>query len=311
MMGFYFCTITTNSHLFKVNALFESLSQINPNCTLFVLNIDASKATEFKNKDRLIWIDLDEIKSDLSGGLVEKYKHDKNKIRWSLKPVFLKYLLEADLAEKLIYVDNDIAFFGDYSFLFEALTEFNVLLTPHNYPRFTDTKQNWLEANFRVGLYNAGFIGVNKKALDLLDWWANCCLYRCEKNSWRGLFDDQKYLDLVPIIEPMTLVLQHKGCNLAEWNRDVCIRSYDNESQRVLINNKWPVVFIHFNITTLKCFHNNEDILLKPFYDTYKNWLLKFKPSFDMNSEIAGTNFWPTLKFWIWNFLNTLNTKLQ
>jgi len=46
--------------------------------------------------------------------LKKKYKIYKDKLRWSLKPVFLKYLIENSIADKIIYVDNDIAFFNYY-----------------------------------------------------------------------------------------------------------------------------------------------------------------------------------------------------
>jgi hypothetical protein len=306
-MDFHFCTITTNSHLFKVNALYESLRLIDSNCILFVLNVDAKKITKNLNDNRIVFFSLETMISDIGKEVIKKYRSNKDKLRWSLKPVFLKFLLENNYSEKLVYTDNDVAFFGDYSFLFDALSENNIILTPHNYPRYPDKMQNWLEANFRVGLFNAGFIGVNSKALETIMWWANCCLYRCEKSALRGLFDDQKYLDLIPIIEPKTLILDHKGCNLAEWNRTICVRTFDSASNRILINNKWPIIFIHFNVTSLKSFHSNEEVILKPYFDTYINWLLKFKSDFNIEDELAGNNFWPLLKLSLWKFLNRLN----
>jgi hypothetical protein len=157
-----------------------------------------------------------------------------------------------------------------------------------------------------VGLYNAGFVAVNKFALSTLEWWANACLYRCEKNAWRGLFDDQKYLDLVPIIEPKTLVLNHQGCNVAEWNREVCKRSI-NQSGNVLINEKWPVIFIHFNKTTIQCFLNKEDELLKDYFYEYISLLKKHNSNLNFNDEFTLTEVISTIKIKVWQLLNYLN----
>lgn len=307
-MSFHFCTISTKSHMFKVKALFESLQKIDSRAALFVLVVDGPLIQEKASIPNLNLYPLEELNSSLSIKIKKKYKYQSDRLRWSLKPVFLKFLLEIESVEKLIYIDNDVAFFSDFSFLFDALSNNNVLLTPHNYPRYPDKMQNWLEANFRVGLYNAGFVGVNKSASHMLDWWAHCCLYRCEKSAWRGLFDDQKYLDLVPIIEPNSLVLQHPGCNIAEWNRAVCHRSIDPKNGNIVINENWPVVFIHFNRTTVQSFYNGEDALLKGYFDAYISLIHKFGGNLEGERKFVISDFISWSKLKIWEFFNYLNS---
>src|SRR5690606_13445248 len=113
--------------------------------------------------------------TDLTFSNLEKYKHrfNSDQFRWFLKPVYAKFLLE-NRYDQLIYVDNDIYFFNSPDFLFEKLNHSNFLLTPHFYKADPTTEQDWLEANFRVGLYNAGFFGVNKNGIEILDWWIQC-----------------------------------------------------------------------------------------------------------------------------------------
>ena len=186
---YHCCTITTADHLYKTMALYDSLRAVQPDTFLHVLCIDELKEKLPTGNISLYTIDmLKHLPSAQT--IITKYSASKDRLRWSLKPVFLHYLLDAK-ANKAIYVDNDIYFYSDPAFLFELLEAHDFLLTPHHYPRDPSRDQNWLEANFRVGLYNAGFIGVNKKAIRDLDWWAACCAYRCEKNSLRGIFDDQ------------------------------------------------------------------------------------------------------------------------
>lgn len=305
---FSFCTITTQSHLYKVFALAESLFNVNPATKLHVLLVDQTTSFEIPSslgKGKLVVYSKKDLQTELAIAILKKYKNQLDKLRWSLKPVFMNYLLQTKNLNEVIYLDNDIAFFSDFSFLFDELKRHSLILTPHNYPRNSDRLQNWLEANFKVGLYNAGFVGANKLAESTLDWWAGACLYRCEKNAMRGLFDDQKYLDLVPIIDPNTLVLSHKGCNVAEWNRNICKRSLIGNE--VLINKQFPIVFIHFNATTLNCFANGEDELLLPFFNTYTLLLKKYNAKFDLAKEFKSMGFLNQLKLVIWNSLNRIN----
>ena len=206
--------------------------------------------------------------------IISKYGSSKDKLRWSLKPVFLRHLLETT-TDKVIYVDNDIYFFGDFAFLFDLLDTHDFLLTPHHYPRDPHRDQNWLEANFRVGLYNAGFVGVNQNATKDLTWWADCCAYRCEKNLLRGTFDDQKYLDLIPVMNENTHIIRHKGCNVAEWNRSVISRS--EKDGKVFLDEVYPLVFIHFNGTTVRAIEQGEEPLLKKSLSLYLANLKKHK----------------------------------
>ncbi|MCB9205105.1 MAG: hypothetical protein H6603_09045 [Flavobacteriales bacterium] len=224
-----------------------------------------------------------------------------NHLRWSLKPVMISSLLED--YEKVIYLDNDTFFFNDPSFLFDELDKHDILLTPHNYPRDPKKNQNWLEANFKVGLYNAGFIAVNRSAKHIMDWWADCCLYRCEKSLLRGLFDDQKYLDLVPIMHPNTKVLEHKGCNIAGWNNEVCKR-VEQPDGSVLIDNKWPIVFIHFNGFTNRAIVNGDDPLLKPYFDEYLKALLRQDSSIKAEDLWKENTTWDRAKLWAWKLLD-------
>lgn len=306
-MQFHFCTITTKSHLYKVYTLLDLLLHINKNVVLHVLIIDTDRRPLLKSSEhehKIVFYNINCFNDEVSGKIISKYKNHKDKLRWSLKSVFLKYLLQNEITDKVIYVDNDIAFFNDFFFLFDYLNSHSVLLTPHHYLRNPFQKQNWLEANFKIGLYNAGFVAVNKKAKVLLDWWANCCLYRCERNSLRGLYDDQKYLDLFPIIQSDVLVLQHKGCNVAEWNIDICKRI--NVNNKILIDGVYPVVFIHFNETTMKAFENGQDSLLHAYYKKYCDLLVKY------NSKAEGsfnftTSFLNGIKLSVWKLLNKFN----
>jgi hypothetical protein len=184
------------------------------------------------------------------------------------------------------------------------LNTHSFLLTPHYYQNDPNQNQNWLEANFRIGLYNAGFVGANKTALNTLQWWADCCLYRCEKNSFRGMFDDQKYLDIVPIIEPTALILRHKGCNVAGWNAVICRREIVDH--RVLIDGKYDIVFIHFNENTIREIVKGSDGILFNYYRTYIETLKHYRDNLKKKEFYFDRRFSDRLKLSLWKVLTRL-----
>ena len=180
----------------------------------------------------------------------------------------------------------------------EDLKHHAVLITPHYYRFDPERNQAWLEGNFLSGLYNAGFIGVNQNAKEILEWWAKCCLYRCQKNSKKGLYVDQKFLDLFPIIEPSTKIVRQKGCNVAYWNL------FQNE--RVLVNNEVlikgidPVIFIHYVPHTFQGICSGEDALLKPHLDKYCKVLKKYNPDFSLENAFSKIDYQGIWKYFKW-----------
>lgn len=299
---YHFCTITTADHLYKTMALYDSLIAISSEIWLHVLCIDGTFTAEGQQHITYYSPDvLSEIPS--AQEIITKYTSSHNKLRWCLKPVFLRYLT-GEKAEKAIYVDNDIYFYGDFRFLFDHLDQYNFLLTPHNYPRDPGRNQNWLEANFKVGLYNAGFIGVNKTAAESLSWWAACCAYRCEKNPLRGTFDDQKYLDLIPVINEQAFIVRHRGCNVAEWNKDIIPRSEQNG--QVMLDQIYPLIFVHYNGTTVRAILEGKEPFLKNSFEQYFFVLKKYKPDIITSSLMNQPSTLDSLKYTIWKVATKL-----
>jgi hypothetical protein len=244
------------------------------------------------------------VNNEAAKEIINKYGKDNDKLRWSLKPILMKHLLSQQYTDRLIYLDNDLYFYSDYTFLFELLEKHSFLLTPHHYKNNPNEEQNWLEANFRIGLYNAGFVGANKYAINTLQWWADCCLYRCEKNSFRGLFDDQKYLDIIPVIEETAHIVRHMGCNIAGWNTELCKREIIN--QQILINGLYPIVFIHFNDTTIREIISGKDQILYNYYSVYITSLKKYKNNIKRGDIYFKRPLIDKLKFNLWKYVTEL-----
>lgn len=258
-----FCTISTKSHLFKSKVLSDSLKKYGYQTINLLVDSDSvDEKTIFESKSYLTLKDLPQTDTKL---ILSKYRAHSDKLRWALKPVLMKYLLETKF-EKVIYVDNDIYFFSKPNLLFDQLDLSNILLTPHFYSSNPKKEQNWFEANYRVGLFNAGFVGVNRKAIDMLNWWRECCEFNIKKSFWRGLFDDQKYLDLVPIVFDNVYIIKDTGYNLAGWN-------YKNRLLKLGETDFSSITFVHFAELTLKEFSKIEN----PFHPLFNDYLTVMK----------------------------------
>lgn len=247
-----FCTVSTRSHLGQTMGLVRSVAGHGGQWQFRVLVVEPEQGViEGIEGDVPYTIEgLHALRQEtLAAELMDRYRKKPDQLRWSLKPVWMDYLLSQGF-EEVIYVDNDIVFFDSPAFLFEEVKASSVLLCPHWRIKEPDVNEDWFLVNFRDGVYNGGFVGASQKGREALQWWARCCEFACEKDYKRGLFDDQKYLDLMPAAFADVKVLQHRGCNVAYWN------AHENERtmvhNKVIINDTYSVVFVHFTDDLIK-----------------------------------------------------------
>ena len=280
-----FCTIITADHLPFAKVLQESLQKNVPGTLLQVLVIDNNNLPSSQN---LVIHTIETVlTSPVARGIYNKYAHtNPDHFRWALKPVFISYLLQNGF-DKVIFADPDIYFVNNFSFLFDELDTNNILLTPHWANLNPLKNESSLIDVMRGGLYNAGFIGANKKGMEAINWWAESCHYKTEKNQELGLFDDQKYLDILPVQFPDVKIIKHPGCDLASWNVATSKREILNG--KLVINRQYEPVFIHFAKETIVNILNRNDQLLYPHLEEYIQQLKK--EGFDLPANYKDLDF--------------------
>lgn len=266
-----FCTIISADYAPYVVALYKSLYTYDTSVSLQVLVINDGPA--LKMLGTYPGIKLHAVKALFNYGLVhdlyKKYAHiEPDYFRWALKPVFMCYLLENGY-DKILFTDCDIFFFNAYSFLFDELDDAGILLTPHWRNSDPLIDESSFYTLFTDGFFNAGFIGSNKKGLPALQWWANACHYKMGSSAASGIHDDQRYLDVLPVEFESVKIIRHQGCNIGGWNRLVCQRVPADNS--VLINNIYPIIFIHFNAVLMQEILKGNDPHLLPYFQQYKS----------------------------------------
>lgn len=266
------CTIITPDYLGFAFALHDSLQVASESdVEMFVLiAVEDVEIDNLPKRESLHYVAMDEVcSSGLGLKLRSKYFNTNiSAFRWSMKPVLLKHILVNLGRDKALFLDGDLFFYQDPQFLFDALDYNRFLVTPHW--RSTDPHKdprNFGEL-FNQGIYNAGFVGVNQHSIEILDWWATACEYKCEISHAEGHHADQTYLNLVPVYFEGVEIIRNKGCNVANWNKIECPRTVV-EGGRVLIAGVYPVVFIHFTGSTMRGIMYGKDGLLRPMLDTY------------------------------------------
>src|SRR6185503_8578755 len=128
-----FCTIITANYFPKALALFSSIRQFDADMVLQVLITDNEQIEErFPVPPGIRMVRVTELSDySLVDALYKKYAHiEMDFFRWSMKPLFISYLLENGF-DKILYIDCDMFFFNDYRFLFSELDHSSILLTPH------------------------------------------------------------------------------------------------------------------------------------------------------------------------------------
>lgn len=265
-----FCTIITADYFPKALTLYKSLQSFDAGIQLQVLIVNNKDVPgSFAMPEGIKLIPVKALAGfSLADDLYRKYAHtNMDFFRWSMKPVFITYLLENKF-EKVLYIDCDMYFFNNYDFLFSWLDESDILLTPNwiNTDPMVD-KESFFSL-FTSGFFSAGFIGANKEGLPALKWWAEACHFMMGEHIQHGIRDDQKYLDIFPVKFEKAKIIRHRGCNIGAWNYDECKRVLVNGE--VLINGEFPIIFIHFDGMLIQGILRGYDKLLTPHYLKYK-----------------------------------------
>lgn len=264
-----FCTIVTLNYLPFAKTLFQSIRQFDLGIDAFTLVVDSDSIFETEEFKSLLLSDLSE--SGLVKMIIKKYSNNPDSLRWSLKSVLMIHLLNSGKYDQVFFVDPDLYFYSDFRFLYNELGDSSFLLSPHWGCFNPEISELYFNRLMTDGIYNGGFIGATYLGIDGLFWWAKMNIYACEVDKSRGIYVDQAYLNLFPLLYPDYKIISHRGCNVAEWNRFENIRSLDSKCE-LLLNGTYPLVFIHFSNLGYLVEH---DPLLIPYLKGYENILRK------------------------------------
>jgi hypothetical protein len=166
----------------------------------------------------------------------------------ALKPFFFDYFFKKYGEDvKVLYLDPDLYFYHSPKLLIDALNDHSILLTPQLLAPGLFPFEEEIVA-LRHGVFNLGFLGLRNsiESRRLVTWWCDRLRTHCKIDKARGLFVDQKWIDLVPVFFSDYYILKNFGCNVAWWNL--------GERKLIWSNNRWivntescPLIFFHFS----------------------------------------------------------------
>ncbi len=215
-------TSASFAYLDRARILFETLKRQHPDWCLWLCLVDEEpEGFHFDPReevfDRVVRIGELGI-TDLPRFI---FDHDVVELCTAVKGPMLCHLF-AEGAEKVIYLDPDIAVFNSLDPVVGLLDTYDIVLTPHQLqPDETDMaiRDNEI-CSLKYGIFNLGFLAVAARAegLRFAAWWRDRLLAYCFDDLPAGLFTDQKWCDHVPAMFDQVKVLRDPGYNVASWN---------------------------------------------------------------------------------------------
>lgn len=259
-------TICSNNYIAQAKTLGDSIKRINPEYEFFIGLVDQkSEQIDYENEIRHRIIPVDSIGIPDLNDLWKKYTLVE--FNTCVKPFYFQHIINKypDL-DFLFYLDPDTLIFNDLRNLENEFgNESNILLTPHILtPIDLDGKIPFENLFLKYGIYNLGFLGLKQpyKSIEMLDWWKERTFHMGFDRPEQGLFVDQLWFNLVPVIFKNIQISDNLGLNMAPWNLHERVLSFTDG--KFFINNNIPLVFYHFSN-----YKFNEPDIISSSYNRY------------------------------------------
>jgi len=234
-------SIVSPNYRHYARVLMDSVSRHHPEWDRFVLIVGETAPS--REREAFTTIDLDALQLPHAAQFC--FRYTLLELNTAVKPWMFAHLFARGY-DRVVYLDPDI-------FVFAPLAELDdsfLTLTPH-LTGFLDRRKKTLghpteRTILQAGTYNLGFLAVTRSESldDFLGWWKEKLEFDCVVDVARGVFVDQKWMDLTTGFFPGVRILRHDGYNVAYWNlrqRRVVVDGDD-----ITVNGQ-PLRFFHFS----------------------------------------------------------------
>jgi hypothetical protein len=224
--------------------LADSVKKNHPECDFFIL---LSDELDGNNLDCTYQI-IESKNIGIADFEKMAFQYDVIEFSTSIKPFFIKKLFNQGYA-KVLYIDPDMVIYSSLDFIFDHLSTYDVVLTPHllkPYVKYTGATSE--EELLFVGIYNLGFFAIKNSVTGNLitDWWIEKLSNQCYADKEDALHVDQKWMDFLPsLYTNEVLILRNPGVNLAFWNFHE--RKLSKINGNYFVDETFPLVILHFS----------------------------------------------------------------
>lgn len=290
-------TLCSNNYLAQAITLGNSLIRHNPGY-IFIIGLVDRKISSIDYST--VPFEILEVEKTGISAFDEMYKkYNITELNTAVKPFYFQYLFTNRTDVKsIVFLDPDIMVYSPFTELEKELESSDIIIIPHFITPLNDDKLQAEEDFLNSGLYNLGFIAIKNTGVGckMIDWWAERLRYKAYIDFKRGLFNDQIWINFVPLFFNHVKIFTHPGYNMAYWNLHE--RYLSKKVEKYYINDNYPLIFYHFsgfnplNPRTLSKYQNRftfekrsdvlplfeeySDILFLNGYKTYLNFPNEF-----------------------------------
>ena len=207
------------NYLPKARVLAESLACVEPRASLTLCFNDVppdwfDPATEPFDR---IW-----LPEDLGYDRGWIFQHNVMELCTAVKGRALLRLIEEDEADLILYLDPDVMVCNPLALIDDYLGEASIGLVPHILaPEESEIGVELTEISVAAhGTYNLGHLILrpDQRGRRFAQWWAARLDRYCFDDRARGLFTDQRWVDLAPAIFEGVKILKVPNLDVASWN---------------------------------------------------------------------------------------------
>ena len=236
-------TIVSRNYLHYALNLMEGVRVHLPGTRRVIVLCDARDGVDLSDAD-IDLLDIDALNIPHVDRMV--YQYSILELNTAIKPFAFAALFARGDCDKVVYFDPDIQLFDNGTPLLERLDRADIVLTPHLTDTLDDDRHPSDLAILQSGTYNLGFLALRRsaQAAKLLQWWGQKLQRDCVVDLARGLFTDQKWMDLVPGLFDRVLVERDPGWNVAYWN--LAHRPITRSHGQWMAQGR-PLFFFHFS----------------------------------------------------------------
>lgn len=173
------------------------------------------------------------------------FRYTLLELNTAVKPWMFARLFEQGY-DRVVFLDPDVYVYSRMAELDEAPAGTFLMLTPHLTGFIGGDEHPSERTILQAGTYNLGFLAVSRRPqlARFLAWWQEKLEYQCLVDQPRGLFVDQRWMDLAPGLFPDVAILRHEGYNVAYWNLKQ--RRIHQNGAGATVNGQ-PLRFFHFS----------------------------------------------------------------
>ena len=237
-------TIVSNNYWAFARTLMQSLAVAQPDWERHVLLVDRSLQPPLPDDGIFTTTTVEELALPDSKSFL--FRYTVLELNTAVKPWMFGHLRQQGY-QRIIYLDPDILVLRPLVEIERLLQEgATAVVTPHlTAPLMDDRRPTELDI-MRSGTYNLGFLalGNTPQSDQLIAWWQQKLLYDCVVDLPRGLFTDQKWIDLAPGMFDGVSILRDPGYNVAYWN--LAHRPVTRDGEEWLSGGR-PLCFFHFS----------------------------------------------------------------